>query len=73
MKNEWNEMCQEFKAMDEAKQEELRNWSATQPKKWAKKNCPGKARANRGGKQGEKQQVQIQGALTPGGVNPWGR
>ena len=32
----------------------------------SKENCPGKARANRGGKQGEKQQVQIQGALTPG-------
>ena len=37
-------------------------------KKWAKKNRPVKARANRGGKQGEKQKVQIQGALTPGSI-----
>ena len=37
-------------------------------KKGSKENRPGKARANRGGKQGEKQQVQIQGALTPGSI-----
>ena len=58
----------EFNALDESKQEELRNWSVTQPKKGANKNRPGKARANRGGKQGEKQQVQIQGAVTPGSI-----
>ena len=58
----------EFNALDKAKQKELRNWSATQPKKGAKKNLPGNDRANKGGKHGEKQQVQMQGALTPGSI-----
>ena len=58
----------DFNALDEAKQEELRNWSATQPKKEAKKNRPGNSRANRGGKHGDNQQVKIQGASTPGSI-----
>ena len=45
----------EFNALNEAKKEELQNRSATQPKKGAKKNCPGKAHANQGVKQGENQ------------------
>ena len=41
---------------------------ATQPRNGTKKNHTGNACANRGGKQGEKQQVKIQGALTPGSI-----
>ena len=58
----------EFIALDKAKQEELRNWSATHTKKGAKKNRPGNARANRGGKHSEKQQAQIQGGFFPGSI-----
>ena len=38
-------------------------------KREQRKITPGNSRANRRGKQGEKQQVQIQGELTPGSIN----